>query len=166
MPSRHARGTDEMEESGEDLLEASLSSSRTSSGGDIDSDSSQVARVKKNKTKRARKRSSSRRGRTHRGKRRKTKSRRRTSRRRSQSDSSASSDDETSTSAAVVADEGANEGHDGCDIAARNDLVHVPAMDVKALDDWDMLDSYLKLYSRRTYQVCDELQKLCHSRSL
>lgn len=46
------------------------------------------------------------------------------------------------------------EGCDGGDIAPQDELVDVPDLDVTAFDSWGALESYLKAYSRKTFQVC------------
>ncbi|KAF4144365.1 hypothetical protein GN958_ATG06459 [Phytophthora infestans] len=46
------------------------------------------------------------------------------------------------------------EGCDGGDIAPQDELVDVQDLDVTAFDSWDALESYLKAYSRKTFQVC------------
>ncbi|KAF4135615.1 hypothetical protein GN958_ATG15194, partial [Phytophthora infestans] len=45
------------------------------------------------------------------------------------------------------------EGCDGGDIAPQDELVDVPDLDVTAFDSWDALESYLKAYSRKTFQI-------------
>ncbi|ETL25220.1 hypothetical protein L916_20905 [Phytophthora nicotianae] len=46
------------------------------------------------------------------------------------------------------------EGLDGGGIAPLDELVGVPELDVTAFDTWDALESYLKAYSKKTFQVC------------
>ncbi|KAG6944826.1 hypothetical protein JG687_00017631 [Phytophthora cactorum] len=44
-------------------------------------------------------------------------------------------------------------GKDGGDVTAQDDLVSVPKLDVMTFDDWEELESYIKVYGRRTFQI-------------
>ncbi|KAG6946363.1 hypothetical protein JG688_00016085, partial [Phytophthora aleatoria] len=61
------------------------------------------------------------------------------------SDSSGSAE----TNASTICDA----GKDGGDVTAQDDLVSVPKLDVTTFDDWEELESYIKVYRRRTFQI-------------
>ncbi|ETO75821.1 hypothetical protein F444_08675 [Phytophthora nicotianae P1976] len=43
--------------------------------------------------------------------------------------------------------------NDGCEIAVLDELVYTPELDGKVFESWDVLEAYLKTYSRRTFQI-------------
>ncbi|KAG4046130.1 hypothetical protein PC123_g18485 [Phytophthora cactorum] len=47
----------------------------------------------------------------------------------------------------------ADAGNDGCDVVALDELVYVPELDRKVFESWDVLEAYLRTYSRRTFQI-------------
>ncbi|KAG3088829.1 hypothetical protein PI125_g18228 [Phytophthora idaei] len=54
----------------------------------------------------------------------------------------------------VPSSDGESCGDDREAIAALDDTVHVPALDLRGFQSWEELDAYLKVYSRRAFQVC------------
>ncbi|KAG3094685.1 hypothetical protein PI125_g16503 [Phytophthora idaei] len=74
------------------------------------------------------------------------------------SDSSCSAE----TNASTICDA----GKDGGDVTAQDDLVSVPKLDVMTFDDWEELESYIKIYSVRTATpVSTRNQKIKDGRS-
>ncbi|KAG3168698.1 hypothetical protein PI126_g3155 [Phytophthora idaei] len=47
----------------------------------------------------------------------------------------------------------ADAGNDGCGVVALDELVYVPELDRKVFESWDVLEAYLRTYSRRTFQT-------------
>ncbi|KAG3103206.1 hypothetical protein PI125_g13934 [Phytophthora idaei] len=47
----------------------------------------------------------------------------------------------------------ADAGNDGCGVVALDELVYVPELDRKVFESWDVLEAYLRTYSRRTFQI-------------
>ncbi|ETN22084.1 hypothetical protein PPTG_02128 [Phytophthora nicotianae INRA-310] len=52
-----------------------------------------------------------------------------------------------------IPSESEEEERNGGDVAPLDTLVNVPELDVTPFDSWDALESYLKAYSKRTFQV-------------
>ncbi|KAF4144598.1 hypothetical protein GN958_ATG06205 [Phytophthora infestans] len=48
---------------------------------------------------------------------------------------------------------GRDSDEDGGGVTARDELVSVPPLDRRSFDTWELLEAYIKAYSKRTYQV-------------
>ncbi|KAG6950184.1 hypothetical protein JG688_00014266, partial [Phytophthora aleatoria] len=63
------------------------------------------------------------------------------------------SSSDSSDSAETIGGTSRDKGIYGGDVTAQDDLVSTPKLDVIALDDWEALESYMKAYARRTFQI-------------